>query len=402
MSDEFLRPCLFCQSKNLTDVSEAGKGLRVRELGRKIDIKLTVCNDCGLLFQNPLVEKELLQRYLEKHYTGFKNIDLAVERPINQVTCSQRDFLLKHIHYKPEDPVRLLEIGCYEGDFLRLFADYRWELRGIEPSESGAAYAEKKYGLKIDRSLMEEVEFKPGEYDVIVLRHVLEHILDPGEQIARLYESISPNGYIYIVVPNAKTPWISITNGFFTLEHITHFTIATLGNLLRKAGFEVIAVDDQPNFVEIRMIGKKVAEKPVFRMSNDRDDILQAIHSYQTERQRLREEVHQRLVGLVAESGKTRVVIYGAGGHTEDLLELFDFSQFHVLGIADKNRSRQGESFYGYEIIPPEQILALAPDYVIISSYDFQEEIYNAISYLQDHGIKVVKLYDRVKAFYYY
>ena len=74
---------------------------------------------------------------------------------------------------------------------------------------------------------------------------------------------------------------------------------------------------------------------------NDRDDICR--QSIVTKLNGTSEEVHQRLVGLVAESGRPElsftapVVILGPS-------ELFDFSQFHVRVLRIK--TAPGESLW--------------------------------------------------------
>jgi hypothetical protein len=73
-----------------------------------------------------------------------------------------------------------------------------------------------------------------GQYDLIMLKHVLEHLDDPIQQLRRLSPHITKNGKLFIEVPGiaGKTP--SIQNA-----HYHYFSEVTLDSILGQAGFEV-------------------------------------------------------------------------------------------------------------------------------------------------------------------
>lgn len=95
-------------------------------------------------------------------------------------------------------------------------------------------------------------------------------------------------------------------------------------------------------------------------------------------------------------SGK-RIGIYGIGGHTLGMLELykklfgnFDFEIFYF----DSNPNNWGKSFCGGVIYKPDVIDELQLDRIIISSYTYQNEIYAQIEKYATDNLKIVKLYN--------
>jgi len=88
-----------------------------------------------------------------------------------------------------------------------------------------------------------------------------------------------------------------------------------------------------------------------------------------------------------------RLLIYGAGGHTQTLFQETDIALAHPLGILDKNARQLGASLCGIPIYPPEAIGDLRPDLILISSFAYQEEIHQELQPLAASGIEIRKIY---------
>jgi SAM-dependent methyltransferase len=80
-------------------------------------------------------------------------------------------------------------------------------------------------------------------FDVIVLSHVFEHLLDPRGVLDLIRASLAPGGALYIEVPNIPAESLlrfpdHVWAPRFDEPHITFFSTATLYTLLASAGFE--------------------------------------------------------------------------------------------------------------------------------------------------------------------
>lgn len=135
----------------------------------------------------------------------------------------------------------LVEVGCGKGSFVDLVqTDGYFEIRGFDSSYNGSNPAiEKRYLTSEDRITA----------DLIVLRHVLEHIHNPYNFLSML-KVVFGSAKIYIEVPNFD--WIVSNNAFFdiTYEHVNYFTQHSLKSLFYSSGSTTgLLFDDQYQYV---------------------------------------------------------------------------------------------------------------------------------------------------------
>ncbi len=78
------------------------------------------------------------------------------------------------------------------------------------------------------------------QYDLIILRHVLEHAHHPVELIQDLAKRLSPEGLIYIEVPNLDSGCARLFGGnwksYYVPRHIFHFNLSSLEEAIHNAG----------------------------------------------------------------------------------------------------------------------------------------------------------------------
>lgn len=88
--------------------------------------------------------------------------------------------------------------------------------------------------------------------------------------------------------------------------------------------------------------------------------------------------------------------IYGTGEHTDRMLQSYQelFGDLKCkLFFFDSNEARWGQSYHNCLIYSPQEMGKLGLDRCIISSYTYQEDIYNRIKHIEEVGIKVVRIY---------
>lgn len=71
-----------------------------------------------------------------------------------------------------------------------------------------------------------------------------------------------------------------------------------------------------------------------------------------------------------------RIFIYGAGGHTLDLLNNIDLSKINVCGIIDKNPELENTVAKGIKVYNKNKLKDLRADYIIISSASYEADIF--------------------------
>ncbi len=85
---------------------------------------------------------------------------------------------------------------------------------------------------------------KPGEFDLVLMLHVLEHI--PEEDVTSTLEAVrgalKKDGRLIVEVPNVAHPVVGTYIRYRDFTHTTGFTDDSLAFVLRNAGFENVAV----------------------------------------------------------------------------------------------------------------------------------------------------------------
>ncbi len=127
----------------------------------------------------------------------------------------------------------VLEIGSGFGSFLGRLHALRPDLTlfAIEPD---LAHRE----VALDGAPVQFIaadEIGAAQYDLVASFHSIEHLPRPAEALRALRAALKPGGRLAIEVPDAAAPWSSWRE--VHSAHLSYFTEASLGRLIRRAGF---------------------------------------------------------------------------------------------------------------------------------------------------------------------
>ena len=139
-----------------------------------------------------------------------------------------------------QDSGRLLDLGCGDGAFGVYMKEVGWSVCGVEFHPAGAARA-RANGLEVYQGSFLRDELPWHSFDVVRLWHVLEHVSDPRQALARAISLLKPGGELIVGVPNFSSPyqwlfgprWAAIQ----APQHLLHFTEPTLRKMTDDAGF---------------------------------------------------------------------------------------------------------------------------------------------------------------------
>lgn len=137
-------------------------------------------------------------------------------------------------------PGRLLEVGCGNGKRLARMRDLGWDVTGQEIDPVASEYVRKEKGISVHLGSLETMN-TDGEFDVVILSHVIEHVHDPVTLLMMCHRQLKKDGLLVLLTPNAAsyghrkfgTAW----RGLESPRHIHLFTCRTLAQLAQKAGF---------------------------------------------------------------------------------------------------------------------------------------------------------------------
>lgn len=100
---------------------------------------------------------------------------------------------------------RVLELGPAEGVMTELLSGASQDLTLVDGSARFCDDLSRRFpGCRVVHSLFED--FRPDRpFDVIVLGHVLEHVIDPVNVLRLVRSWLSPSGFVFAAVPNARS-----------------------------------------------------------------------------------------------------------------------------------------------------------------------------------------------------
>lgn len=104
------------------------------------------------------------------------------------------------------------------------------------------------------------------------------------------------------------------------------------------------------------------------------------------------------LMNLFKNSDGKNIGIYGTGEHTEAMLKIykkiFGKIKFNIY-FFDSNSDKWNKIYLDYKIFNPIDINKIDLDRIIISSFEWQEEIYEKVKRLEQHSINILKIYSK-------
>lgn len=153
-----------------------------------------------------------------------------------------------------DTPKRVLEIGCASGQTLAYLKERGAELTvGVEYSPEVAERARSRNG--VDRVIAGNVEtidldFEENSFDLILVGHVLEHLVDPWTVLRRLRALLKPQGRLVGALPNVRHysvvlplffsgKWHYEKSGIMDWTHLRFFTRQSAIDLLTTSGLRV-------------------------------------------------------------------------------------------------------------------------------------------------------------------
>jgi len=336
------------------------------------DIRLRTCNECHHVFNELTTEEKLgIGEYYEKESSliNMSGTTFHGDLPGSDNTLSiQRyeqvyKFLSNHISRE----MRILDVGCGMGGFVRfLHSNGYTNTEGVDFLESYIRFAQNEGPGTFHTASAYSLPFEDSTYDLIILDHVLEHVLNPVQVMSELKRVSRRGGLVYIGVPAASQYGDYPFFDFFWLclrEHIHHFDAAAISFL--TASFNLAPVDQAIIYSQM-MSGAMILPNSLSLFRNQlekvqRDSIsasqnlISKMEDYiETEAMYL--EKHKRVISSLVDK-KVPTYVWGIGKELFCLYANTELKYCTNLTLIDKNQVKQtsmkldGQSILGNSIL---------------------------------------------------
>lgn len=211
--------------------------------GNSGEYKFYKCTNCKL------VNYDLSGGLDQTKYSG-KYIEPSDEKhKQNRTQTVSYNFLKNNILTKG----KLLDIGCGNGKILLLAEKDGWHVRGLELTKYYAETIRERFGIQVDVAnfLNYDVD-KKSKNDVVILRHVLEHLPDSLLAMEKINKLLNEDGYALLEFPNIESMEFKFKRFLnklgvkkkykdgYTPGHCNEFCKESFEFLLGKTGFKLI------------------------------------------------------------------------------------------------------------------------------------------------------------------
>lgn len=299
---------------------------------------------------------------------------------------------------------RIVEIGSSNGYFLKQIKTKGWNVLGFEPAatfameanESGV-YTENMYFG--DSASLEIVE-NWGNPDVVVMRHVLEH-LDEPQAIIEAISRILKEGYLIIEVPYLAKEVQEKQFYAFYHEHLSYFSVRVLDYLLSKHGFEITDVKENSlgggSVTIYAYKGDSRVSSPsptvsAYLESEKEQCSVEKIVEFSTE---VTEQITKikNLVKSEQQNGN-KIAVWGVGQRGVTLLNICELTSDDLAYAIDVNENYWWKYVPGadVQIVPPSYLSDHFVEVIIILSTGYANEIISENNDYLSRGGRFLKI----------
>ncbi|MEO1228425.1 MAG: class I SAM-dependent methyltransferase [Myxococcota bacterium] len=341
-------------------------------------LDLVFCPHCTLAQITETVDPHLLfQDYL--YFSSFSDTMLAHARDLaHQVIESQR--------LGSESLV--IEIASNDGYLLKNYVEANIPVLGVEPAANVARVAE---GIGVptlvdffDAQLGARLATEGRRADVVHAHNVLAHVADTNGFVQGLAHLLEPTGVAIVEVPYIAD--LLVGREFDTIyhEHLCYFSLSSLEQLFERNGLTIRDVE------RLDIHGGSLRIYADRRRSTVRSEALHALRAQEQEWGVSRAETYRgfgaevralrgelfELVHRLKRQGKS-IAAYGAAAKGSTLLNYVGLGPDVIDFVVDRSPHKQGKYMPGkpVPIYPPEHLLEKQPDYTLLLTWNFAEEI---------------------------
>jgi SAM-dependent methyltransferase len=344
----------------------------------RFPLTMTFCGNCGLVQLAESVDPDSLFRhyvYLSSNSPAFlEHARILTDRLIKERTLGVDSLVI--------------EIASNDGYLLKNYHQAGIAVLGVEPARNIADVA-RKAGIDtisefFSTELAATLRADGKLADVIHANNVLAHVPDLRGFVAGLALVLKPAGIVTIEAPYVRDMIEKLEFDTAYHEHLSYFSLTPLVALFAKSGLDIFRVERIPVHggslrIFARRTGNGPPEDSVTQMLDDerrwgvRDLTLYC---------RFAEAVHEFRPTLAEFLGKLRgegksIAAYGASAKGATMLNYCGIDHTMLDFVVDRSATKQGFAMPGVQlpILPPEELLHRQPDFVLVLTWNFIDEI---------------------------
>jgi len=341
-------------------------------------LHLVLCPQCSLLQITETVPPEILFR----DYLYFSSFSETMLRH----AAASANALADRLQLGPQSLV--VEAASNDGYLLKNFVARGIPVLGIEPALNIAKVARDQGVPTLDEffdvAVAQRLAAEGQQADLFLGNNVLAHVANLNGFVAGIKALLKPGGRSVIEAPYVKDMLDHVEFDTIYHAHLCYFSLTALANLFRRHGLEVVDVERLPihggtiRFTSAHAGAAEPSQAVRSLLADEAAWGVDRIEGYSAFAQRV-EELKRALLARLAElkSQGRSIAAYGASAKGSTLLNYFGIGRETLDFVADRSTHKQGRYTAGTHlpIRAPEHLLEAMPDYLLLLTWNFADEI---------------------------
>jgi glycosyltransferase involved in cell wall biosynthesis/SAM-dependent methyltransferase len=337
----------------------------------RADIRLALCPTCGMIW-NADFEPRLMS------YAGDYENSLSASATFREYATQLASRLVETYDIRGKD---VIEIGCGRGEFLAELCHTGGNRGlGLDPS-TAASVGPGDASIRIVRAEYTG-EYRDEPVDLLVCRHVLEHVPAPSAFLSSIREMLGDRRetIVYVEVPDGRSMLEDLAVWDVIYEHHSYFAPPAMTRAFESSGFAVRRVSSEyhAQFLSIDATPDGRARRRGGSGGPEIEELQRLASRFGASRTEAIGRWGARLAAWQA-AGR-RIVLWGAGSKGVTFLNSVPGAG-GIDAVVDANPRKRGmfASGSGHEIVSPPSLRAAPPDVVVVLNVAYEFEITRAL-----------------------
>jgi predicted TPR repeat methyltransferase len=348
---------------------------QLKQAEPRFPLEVVFCSDCSLVQITETVPPEILFRdYL--YFSSFSETVLANARQMVRELLARRPLTKQSL---------VVEIASNDGYLLQYFQQVGIPVLGIEPASNIAKVAVKRGISTLNEffslHLASQLVTQGKQADIIIGNNVLAHVADLNGFVRGVATLLKPTGIAQFEVPYLKDLLDKCEFDTIYHEHLCYFSLTALERLAQRHGLRVVNVERtfiHGGSLRVQLAASGEPAVAVKALLAEEAHWVADFAAYADFAKRV-ENVGIKLRALLAnlkQQGK-RIAAYGAAAKGSTLLNHIQIGLDTLDFVVDRSIHKQGRFMPGVHIpiLAPAELLRQRPDYALLLTWNFAEEI---------------------------